>query len=147
MTNKNDEAERVTNLDYLLDLSKGNNHFVREMIETFLIENPKEIEQLENAIKQKDFEMIKQAAHLLQSSIAFVGLNKVIEDEVYEIEKIADEKSKMKKVEILPADKSEFQKIEIVRTDKTAVKRIEMLFNKVKKACEKSRLELEDFGK
>ena len=143
MKNIND-IKKVTNLDYLLDLSKGNTQFVQEMLDTFLIENPKEIESLEKAIQSKDFEAIKQTAHLLQSSIPFVGLDKIIESEVYEIEEIAADKSVVKKIEILPNDRSEFQKIEISLTDKSAFQKIELLFSKVKDACEKARLELKN---
>ncbi len=78
MTNINDNVKTVINLDYLLDLAKGNIKFVQEMIDTFLIENIKEIEVLEKAVHSKNFEAIKQAAHLLQSSIPFVGLDKII---------------------------------------------------------------------
>lgn len=144
MTNNNNDSKKVTNLDYLLDLSKGNTQFVKEMVETFLAENPKEIGSLEKSIESKNFEGIKQAAHLLQSSIPFVGLDKIIENEVYEIEKVAADKSVLQKIEILPADKSVIQKIEIVAADKSALQKIELLFSKVKDACEKARKELKD---
>ena len=142
MTKIKTDFNRVTNLDYLRGLSKGNTQFVKEMINTFLIENPKEIESLKKAIESKNLEAIKQAAHLLQSSIPFVGLDKIIESEVYEIEKIAAEKSVPDKIEILPADKSVIQKIEIHATDKPALQKIELLFSKVKEACEKACQEL-----
>lgn len=144
MKNSNVNLKKVTNLDYLIDLSKGNMQFVKEMINTFLVENPKEIESLEKAIQSKNFEDIKQTAHLLQSSIPFVGLDKIIENEVYEIEKIAADKSVLKKIEILPADKSDIQKIEILSTDKPSLQKIELLFSKVKEACENARQELKD---
>src|ERR1035437_2473223 len=144
MTNSNDDLKKVINLDYLLDLSKGNTQFVKEMIDTFLIENPKEIDSLEKAIQSKKFEAIKQTAHLLQSSIPFVGLDKVIESEVYEIEKIAVDKTVIKKIEIVHADKSEIQKIEIQSADKPSLQKIELLFSKVKEACENARQELRD---
>lgn len=117
MSNATPDLARVTNLDYLLDLSKGNSQFVREMIDIFLIENPKEIETLENAIRNRNFEAIRQTAHLLQSSIPFVGLDKRIEGEVYEIEKMA--------------------------ADKAAIQQIERLFSKVKETCERAHLELQ----
>lgn len=116
MTNINGNLTKVTNLGYLLDLSKGNTLFVKEMIDTFLIENPKEILSLGNAIRAKDFEAIRQTAHLLQSSIPFVGLDKIIEKEVYEIESMA--------------------------STKTTIEKIESLFLKVKEVCEKAHIEL-----
>ena len=77
MTSSNRDIKKVTNLDYLEELSKGNVQFVKEMISTFLEENPKEMEALEKAIQSKDFESIRQRAHFLQSSIPFVGLDRV----------------------------------------------------------------------
>lgn len=116
MTNINNHPENITNLDYLLSLSKGNTQFVKEMIDIFLIENPKEVESLEKAVGEKNFEAIKHAAHFLQSSIPFVGLDKIIQNEVYEIEKTA--------------------------MDKSDIKKIEQLFLKVQEACKKAREEL-----
>ncbi len=115
-TNNSFDSESVTNLDFLVELSKGNTGFVKEMISTFLTENIKEIGSLEEAIRSKNFEAIKQAAHLMQSSIPFVGLDKIIESEVREIEKLAARRSD--------------------------IHRIEQLFTKVKKACEKACVEL-----
>lgn len=116
MTPIKNDLKKITNLDYLLGLSKGNAQFVKEMIQTFIIENPKEIESLDTAIRNKNFEAIRQGAHLLQSSIPFVGLDKIIESEVYEIESTA-------------AGKRDIQKIS-------------QLFSKVKESCEKAREEL-----
>jgi HPt (histidine-containing phosphotransfer) domain-containing protein len=116
MINNKRNFKKVVNLDYLLSLSKGNTKFVKEMLDTFLEENPKEIDSLEKAIQSKNFEAIRQASHLLQSSLPFVGLDKVIEGEVYEIERLA--------------------------IDKTDIQKIESLFLKVKENCANARLEL-----
>lgn len=116
MANVNKKINTVTNLDYLMDLSKGNTQFVKEMIDTFLEENPKEVLSLENAIQSRDFESIRQAAHLLLSSIQFVGLDKLIGDDVYEIEKLA--------------------------LNKALLEKIQHLFSKIKVICERSRSEL-----
>jgi HPt (histidine-containing phosphotransfer) domain-containing protein len=123
----------VTNLSYLTSLSKGNSRFIREMIDTFLIENPKEIVSLMHAIRSKNFEAIKQAAHRLQSSIPFVGLDKFIESEVCEIEKIASGQPGNLKAE-LPAANDQ------------ALQTIEFLSFKVKAFCEKACLELTSPG-
>lgn len=116
MTTNIAELKTVTNLDYLIEMSKGNKNFLKEMINTFLEENPKEVEVLEKAIQSKNFEDIKQAAHCMQSSIPFVGLDKIIESEVYEIEKLA--------------------------VQKISLQKISELFSKVKKVCETARNEI-----
>lgn len=123
------DQKKVTDLDYLQKLSKGKKDFVQEMIHTFLVENPKEIELLEKAIRSENVDDIRQTAHFLQSSIPFVGLDKIIEEEVYEIERIAGSKSLAKRVEILS-------------TDYAALEKIETLFAKIKDVCERAWHEL-----
>lgn len=144
MTSSKRDIKQVTNLDYLIDLAKGNTQFIKEMIDTFILEIPKELAALEKAIHEKDFEAIRQTAHLMQSTIPFVGLDKILESEVYEIEKIAGDNSMLRKIEILPADKSVIQKIEIVAADKPALQKIESLFVEVKEICERACKELAD---
>src|ERR1700752_4493122 len=117
--------EKTINLDYLLELSKGNKPFVKEMIETFLEENPKEIASLEKAIRAQNFESIKQIAHLLLSSMPFVGLDKLIESELYEIEKIA-------------GDRAVREKTAVHSEDTVLIQKIEPLFARVKKVSEKA---------
>ncbi|MES2592852.1 MAG: Hpt domain-containing protein [Bacteroidota bacterium] len=110
------QLNKVTNLDYLTDLSKGNTAFINEMIGIFLIENPEEISWLEKGISLSDFELIKMAAHKMRSTIPFVGLDRHIEAEVAEIETLAASGKNIKKIKIL--------------------------FSKVKDFCQKARQEL-----
>ncbi|MCE3225887.1 MAG: Hpt protein [Bacteroidetes bacterium] len=108
--------QKITDLSYLVGLSKGNPQFVSEMIRIFLEENPKEVELLGIAIKEKNFQAIKASAHKLKSTTPFVGINKVIGQETAEVEKLA--------------------------TDKGGIERIEILYNKIKEVCEKATEEL-----
>jgi HPt (histidine-containing phosphotransfer) domain-containing protein len=95
-----ENINKVTNLDYLKDLSKGNPTFVDEMIEIFLTESPEEIRLLEKGILERNFELIKSSAHKMRSTIPFLGLDKIIETEVLEIEKLAGLKTDIQKIEI-----------------------------------------------
>lgn len=126
----NDQAGsgKVINLEYLFDLSKGNIEFVKQMLDVFLEENPKEMALLGQAIDNRNFEAIRQAAHLLQSSIPFVGLDKVIEKQVYEIEKTG----------------AESRNYMASSSQQEAIKKIEFLFSEVRGACEKAWQELKD---
>ena len=91
----------VVNLDYLITLSKGNTEFVKEMIGIFIEENPEEMQLLEKGIQEKDFALIFSSAHKLKSAMPFVGLDKIIEKEISEMEKLASEKSDILKIKLL----------------------------------------------
>lgn len=82
----------IINLDYLIELSKGNTKFVEEMIEIFLTENPEEIRQLEEGINTKNYELIKASAHKMKSTIPFVGLDAIIGENLLEIERLCTER-------------------------------------------------------
>ncbi len=95
------ESGIVSNLDYLNELSKGNIQFVAEMIEIFLSENPEELQSIATGIANKDFDKIKQSVHKLRSTIPFVGIDKIIEAEVCEIEKLATHHEDLSKIATL----------------------------------------------
>jgi HPt (histidine-containing phosphotransfer) domain-containing protein len=79
----------ITDLTYLKELSKGDDSFVRNMMQVFLEENPGEIEQLKESIATGDYTLIYANAHRLKSSTPFVGVYKLIEPDVLGIESIA----------------------------------------------------------
>ncbi len=85
--------DRVTNLDYLTELAKGDMGFINEMIGIFLEENPIEIETLEAAIKEERFENIKSISHHMKSTIPFVGIDVLIGKDLIDIEKLAGERT------------------------------------------------------
>jgi HPt (histidine-containing phosphotransfer) domain-containing protein len=107
----------VVNIDYLRQLSKGNTKFVDEMIRIFLAENPEEIKVLEGAIQNKNYDLIKATTHKLRSTLPYIGLDKLVEEEVSEIETLA--------------------------AQKTSVERIGQLFLRIKDTCERACTELQ----
>jgi len=116
---ENFSDQKVSNLDYLTELSKGNKKFIADMVGIFLEENPGEIALLEESIRNKNFDSIKAYAHKLKSSIPFVGINKIIDKDIAEMEDLA-----------------------VKRTD---LEKIQLLFDTVKIVCEKARMELHEF--
>jgi HPt (histidine-containing phosphotransfer) domain-containing protein len=112
------EGERISNLDYLNELSNGNPKFVKDMIALFLTEIPQELRVIEEAISKEEYETVRQAAHKLKSTIPFVGLEKHVRSEVLEMEKLGAEKKD--------------------------IARIEALFRKIKRTCEKAAEELQE---
>lgn len=94
-------SDKVTDLSYLIAISKGNKAFIDEMIDIFLTENPLEIELLESAIQEQDHIAIKAYAHKMKSTIPFVGIDKLIEKDLEEIELLAAEKKDVEKIIVL----------------------------------------------
>ncbi|MES2763578.1 MAG: Hpt domain-containing protein [Bacteroidota bacterium] len=86
-------SDRVTNLEYLNELSKGDPAFINEMVNIFLIENPEEVKVLETGIKEEDYEVIRSMSHHMKSTIPFVGLDILIGKDLTDIEKLAEEKT------------------------------------------------------
>lgn len=86
-------SDKVTNLDYLTELAKGDTDFIKEMISIFLTENPEELKTLELAIQETNFEQIKAISHHMKSTIPFVGIDVLIGKDLLDIEKLASEKT------------------------------------------------------
>lgn len=84
---------KVTNLDYLTELAKGDASFITEMIHIFLEENPIEIKTLAQAIEETNYENIKSISHHMKSTIPFVGIDLLIGKDLMDIEKLASEKT------------------------------------------------------
>lgn len=126
-----DDSGKVTNLDYLKKLSKGNEQFVKEMIRIFLEENPGEIITLGKAIEQRDFDLINSAAHKLRSTVPFVGIDKMIAGDISEIEHLAQNKAK-------PLFENSVKETGIIPTDKELINKISRLFSRIREICGKA---------
>lgn len=119
MDNNSNLNYEVVNLDYLLGLSKGDSSFVKNMISLFIKENKVEIEKFRNHILCRDFSAIHASAHKLKSSIPFIGINRIIEEEILEIERLAATHS--------------------------GINEIERLFPKISEICQRARAELSSY--
>ena len=101
-------TQKVIDLTYLNEISKGDKNFINEMIDIFLSETPGEINQLEEAISQTNFEKIRAVSHHLKSTVPFIGLDIVIGNELAEIENLALKKEGIKTIN------ANFSKIKII---------------------------------
>ncbi|MBK9638778.1 MAG: Hpt domain-containing protein, partial [Bacteroidetes bacterium] len=69
------ESHSVTiDLTFLKEISDNNDDFFVEFIQMFLANTPKSISEIENAIPDQNFEVIRQAAHKAKPSFNYVGL-------------------------------------------------------------------------
>jgi signal transduction histidine kinase/CheY-like chemotaxis protein len=65
----------VLNLEYLSELSGGDKSFEKQILKQFTVQMPEEIGLLETAIKNKNFDTIRQTAHSLKSTVGYIGLS------------------------------------------------------------------------
>ena len=73
-------------------MSGGNADFIKEFLSLFLTNMPLSVDELEEGLKNKDFEKIRQSAHKMKPSLNYVGLKDTYET-VATLEKYAREKS------------------------------------------------------
>ena len=67
----------VIDLEYLKTLSKGDETFEKNMIRSFSIQMPEELNRLKSSILDKDYEQIGSIAHNMKSTLSFMGLNQL----------------------------------------------------------------------
>jgi signal transduction histidine kinase/CheY-like chemotaxis protein len=70
--------KRTIDLSYLIQLSKGNKNFVLQMLEIFLEQTPKDLNQLALEINNENFDNASTIAHRMKTSINFMGLAEVL---------------------------------------------------------------------
>lgn len=68
-------TNNVTDLTYLKQVSNGDNHFIKEMIEVYMLQTPKAINNLEKHLKNKDWKMVLAVTHKIKPSFSFFGLS------------------------------------------------------------------------
>jgi len=77
--NSNSSSPKHINLDYLKQLSEGDNEFVAEMIALFIEQTPGEIEKMEIYLLRKDWKAMRLLSHKLRSSVSFAGIKELEE--------------------------------------------------------------------
>src|SRR4051812_36262422 len=92
-----EQAKKHTNLDYLKDLSRGDNNFILEMISVFLTQTPESINSLKTHLNNKDWKGVRGVAHKMKPSMTFMGI-KELESVIASIEDYA---AKQTSVELL----------------------------------------------
>jgi PAS domain S-box-containing protein len=77
------EAGTTINLSYLMDLSNGDVHFVRAILEAFLSEVPVSLQDMELLVKQNNWDQVSKLAHKLKPNFAMLGLKSLQEQALY----------------------------------------------------------------
>jgi HPt (histidine-containing phosphotransfer) domain-containing protein len=66
-------AQLAPKLDYLKELSGGDQAFINEILEMFITEAPQSIENAINYLREKNYHMLKITVLKLKSSVQVVG--------------------------------------------------------------------------
>lgn len=65
----------MINLENLRTLSRQNDAFIREILEVYLENTPKDIERMHEAVLARDWQVVRYFAHKLKSSSFTIGFN------------------------------------------------------------------------
>lgn len=84
------QEEKITDLQYLQELSEGNKAFITEMLQMFIDTIPNSVVELHQALNGKDWKTLYMVAHKIKPSFGFVGL-KSCEQLLQRIEKNASD--------------------------------------------------------
>ncbi|MFY0674935.1 MAG: Hpt domain-containing protein [Bacteroidia bacterium] len=91
-------------LSYLNEISGGDEDFIKEMIETFLEETPKDLADVKTHLANENWEELGKTAHKMKSSIKMFGYGSV-KDQAFFIEQSG---KKNENIDALPGKTHEF---------------------------------------
>ncbi|MBX2844318.1 MAG: Hpt domain-containing protein [Flammeovirgaceae bacterium] len=78
-------TSNITNFYYLSEFSENDIGFMREMVEVFIKETPRELQKLQFALSKRDWKTIGSIAHSLKTSVRLMGM-KDLHMEIEELE-------------------------------------------------------------
>ena len=81
--------QKTIDLDYLKNLSGGDNQLIVDMIQLFITEITTESKLIEKGIVDSNFKLIKSSIHNIRGVIHYVALDKIVKKDLIQIEKLA----------------------------------------------------------
>ncbi len=66
---------KIIDLTYLIDISGGDNGFIKEMLELFVTTATTESELFDELVENNDFDGISRLAHKMKAAIQMLGAN------------------------------------------------------------------------
>ena len=92
--------EKVCNLDYLVDATRGNKNMMHNIVEVFMEETRTELSALNAAIIKTNYSIISDISHKIKSSFSLLGITAL--DPVFaEMEQLATNDSGIEKIRLL----------------------------------------------
>lgn len=105
--------KKITDLSYIAEIAAGDEVFLKELIETFLLQVPEFSGNMKKYLQNKQYDLLAKEAHTAKSSVMLFGLNQLA-SMLKEFQQLAE---KQKKVETYQDLISEFDKICVLATD------------------------------
>lgn len=84
---KNEEGTTILNLDYLEEISGGDEDFIREMVQLFNQQAPKAINDMKTSIENNDPVTLGEVAHKTKPSAMYLG-NETLAEVFKELQEI-----------------------------------------------------------
>jgi CheY-like chemotaxis protein len=85
-------SDKITNLDYLRQHTKGNPEMMKQMIKIYLEETPKLVDTMKQSIDNMDWDSLKKAAHSIIPTFSIIGINQEYEEMAKKIKEHAAKK-------------------------------------------------------
>jgi HPt (histidine-containing phosphotransfer) domain-containing protein len=86
----------IYNLDKINEMAEGDGEFIISVISVFLEEVPEDLELLEKAISQRNYESVYQLAHKIKPNVDLLGMEQT-RATALEIEKLGKVRPTVKK--------------------------------------------------
>jgi len=89
LVNRNKQPKHLYDLQYLLDFANGDETFLREMLQLFILEAPITVFEIRKNYTENNWKLVRDKAHRFNPQLAFLGL-KDLSQKLYAIEECAD---------------------------------------------------------
>lgn len=101
----------IYNLDKINEMAEGDEEFINSVISVFLEEVPQDLEQLENALAQKDYEQVYMLAHKIKPNVDLLGMEQT-RAIALQIETLGKSSSNMNEIqEVFPILKKDIHQV------------------------------------
>jgi HPt (histidine-containing phosphotransfer) domain-containing protein len=88
----------IYNLDKLNEMAEGDQDFINSVISVFLEEVPEDLETMEQALKEKDYEQVYKMAHKIKPNVDLLGMEQT-RAIALEIETLGKQEANMAEIE------------------------------------------------
>lgn len=89
------QMKKCTNLNYIRELTSGDPEMMMELVNVYLVENPKFVKRIDEAINNSDWTTVAKAAHSIIPSFLIVGISNDFALIAHKIQEYAEKKENM----------------------------------------------------
>jgi len=94
---QNEFSEKLYDLSMVQSVSGGDESFIKKMVSLFIETVPKNVDELNMAFKQENWEQVSKLAHKLKSTVDSMGIRS-LKTEIREVESFAKQKESLEKL-------------------------------------------------